>query len=74
MPKLSQLTIAIDRRLLELVRARARRRSPLLGLLPDRWLTPLLASSARRLRRRLATGLLAFSVLTLGAVFWLALQ
>lgn len=74
MPQFSQLAIAIDRRLLDLVRARARQRSPILGLLPDRWLTPLLASSARRLRRRLATGLLAFAVLTLGAVLWLALQ
>ena len=74
MPKFSQLTIAIDRRLLELIRARARQRSPILGLLPDRWLTPLLTSSARRLRRRLVTGLLALSVLMIGAVFWLALQ
>lgn len=74
MPSLSRLTVAIDRRLLDLVRARARQRSPILGLLPDRWLTPLLASSARRLRRRLMTGLLALSVLILGAVFWLALQ
>ena len=74
MPKFSQLTIAIDGRLLDFVRTRARSRSPILGLLPDRWLTPLLASSASRLRRRLMTGILAFSVLTLGAVFWLALQ
>jgi hypothetical protein len=74
MPTPRQLSAAIDRRLLELVRARARQRSPILGLLPDRWLTPLLTPSTRRLRRRLMTGLLALSVLILGAGFWLALQ
>lgn len=69
-----QLTAAVDRRLVGVIRARARRRSTILRLLPDDWLTPLLAPSARRLRTRLVTGLAALLLLILGAAFWVALQ
>jgi hypothetical protein len=73
MPKLAELTTVVDRRLVGMISARARRRSPILRLLPDRWLGALLASSASRLRNRLVTGLIALSILILGAALWLTL-
>jgi hypothetical protein len=70
----SQLGAAVDRRLAELVQARARRRSMILGLLPTRWLAPLLAPRVQRLRIQIVTGLIGLSTLLVGTVFWLALH
>lgn len=70
----SRLTAAVDRRLLRVVHTRARRRSPLLSLLPAHWLDPLLVPTAKRLRTKLMTGLLVLSVLLVATVFWVALQ
>ncbi len=70
----SQLSETVDQRLLELVQARARKRSTILRLLPARWLAPLLAPCAKRLRAKLVTALLTLSILPVGAVFWLALH
>ena len=44
----------LDRKLTSMLIAAARRRWPLLRLLPTRWLHPLLRPTARRLRRSLA--------------------
>ena len=70
----SLLTAKVDRRLVGLIRARARRRSAILRLLPDHWLTPLLVPTARRLRTRLLTASFALSILIVGAAVWLALR
>lgn len=67
----SRLMAAVDRRLLKLIHARARRRSPILRLLPLRWLGPVLAPTARRLRVKLVTAAVVLSVLLVGVVFWL---
>lgn len=74
MPSVGQLIGRVDRRLVGLIRAHVRRRSPVVKFLPDRWLTPLLASSARWLHTKLMTGLAVLSILILGAAFWLALS
>lgn len=65
---------ALDRRLLDLIQARARRRSPILRLLPPRWTAPLLVPAAERLRATLLTGLFALSTLVLAAALWLTSQ
>lgn len=74
MLKPSELRLALDRWLLELVQTRARRRSPILRLLPHRWLAPVLEPTAKRLRTKLITGLLVLGIPLLTATFWLALQ
>lgn len=70
----SPLSATVDRWLLQLVHARARRRSLLLSLLPPRWLASLLAPRAKRLRTQLEAPLIAVSVVLLAAGFFLALQ
>lgn len=70
----SRLSATIDRRLLELIQARARQRTPILRLLPPRWLAPVLAPTAKRLRTKLLTALLALSAVILGTALWLTLQ
>ena len=52
----------IDRLLVRLLLAGARRRWPLLRLVPSSWLRPLLAPPARRLRRPLGQGALWLSL------------
>jgi hypothetical protein len=69
----SQLVAAIDRRLLKLVQARARRRSIFFSLLPVWFLEPLLAPAAKQLRFRLLAGAFTLSISLLGAILWLVL-
>jgi hypothetical protein len=58
---LSALADRLDRRLANIILARARRRWPLLTLIPARWLGPLASPLAVRLRRSLARGALTTS-------------
>jgi hypothetical protein len=58
---LSALADRLDRRLANIILARARRRWPLLTLIPARWLGPLASPLATRLRRSLARGALTTS-------------
>jgi hypothetical protein len=52
---------AIDRLLVSLLLGGARRGWPVLRLVPASWLRPLLAPTARRLRRPLGQGMLSLS-------------
>jgi hypothetical protein len=52
----------LDRMLGDVLLARARRRWPLLSLVPARWLRPLLFPAARRLRISLARGAIVTSL------------
>jgi hypothetical protein len=52
----SELGAAVDRRLAGLIIARLRRSWPLLKLVPASWIVPIVAPSARRLRRSLSRG------------------
>lgn len=70
----SEFTWAIDRRLVALIRRRARRKSTVLRLLPDRWLYPLLLDSARRLRVKLLTGIVALAIVLGGVMVWLGVH
>ena len=74
MPRLSQLSATVDRRPVDLIHARARRRSVILRLLPPSLVEPLLAPRVKRLRTKLLTGLLTLSTLILGAAVWLTLH
>jgi hypothetical protein len=56
------LARVVDRLLVRLLLAGARRRWPLLRLVPSSWLRPLLAPPARRLRRPLGRGALWLSI------------
>ena len=63
---------AIDRQLASLIRRRARRKSPILRLLPAWWLEPLVAPRVRRLRIKLIVGALGLSLLLVGATLSVA--
>jgi hypothetical protein len=54
----------IHRRLEELIVARARRQSPVLRLVPARWIRPAITPTAARLRRSLSRGVLALALAT----------
>jgi hypothetical protein len=56
------LGAAIDKRLADLIVARARRSWPLLSLVPRSWIRPVVQPTATRLRRALARGGLAIAV------------
>ena len=58
---LSALADTLDRQLANVILARARRRWPLLTLIPTGWLGPLASPRATRLRRSLARGALTTS-------------
>ena len=58
---LSAIADRLDRRLAKIIMARARRRWPLLTLIPASWLGPLASPLATRLRRSLARGALTAS-------------
>ena len=58
---LSALAGRLDRRLANIILARARRRWPLLTLIPAGWLGPLASPLATRLRRSLARGAITTS-------------
>jgi hypothetical protein len=58
---LSALAVRLDRRLAKIILASARRRWPLLTLIPAGWLGPLAAPLATRLRRSLARGVITTS-------------
>ena len=58
---LSALADRLDHRLAKIILARARRRWPLLTLIPAGWLGPLASPLATRLRRSLARGALTAS-------------
>jgi hypothetical protein len=60
----SALSSAIDRRLESLIVACARRRSPVLRLVPARWIRPAITPTTVRLRRSLARGVLALALPT----------
>jgi hypothetical protein len=68
----AELTAAIDRHLASLISDRARRRSPILGLLPACWLEPLVAPRVRRLRIKLMAGALGLSLILVGATLYVA--
>jgi len=57
----SPVTAALDNRLQALVIARARREWPALNLVPARWMRPVVAPVADRLRRSLVRGTCAVS-------------
>lgn len=67
----SELTAAIDRRLASLISDRARRRYPILRLLPAWWLEPVVAPRVRRLRIKLMVGALGL-LLLVGATLYVA--
>jgi hypothetical protein len=58
------VSAAIDRRLENLIVRRARRESPLLRLVPDRWIRPAITPTAVRLRRSLSRAALALALPT----------
>jgi hypothetical protein len=68
----AEVTAAIDRRLASLIRGRARRKSPILRLLPASWLESLVAPRVRRLRIKLIVAALGFSLLLAAASLYLA--
>jgi hypothetical protein len=53
---------AIDRRVADVIVAGARRNRPLLTLVPNSWVRPLLLPTARRLRRSLTRSFVAVSI------------
>ncbi len=65
---LGSLAGVVDRRLTDVIAARARRRWPLLTWLPDRWLQPLVSPVAVRLRRSLLRGVVVALAATAAAV------
>lgn len=68
---LSALADGIDGGLAKIILARARRRWPLLTLIPAGWLGPLASPLAMRLRRSLARGAITTSA-AIGVVIMLA--
>jgi hypothetical protein len=60
----SAVSAAIDRRLKNLIVERARRQSPVLRLVPARWIRPAITPTAVRLRRWLSRGVLALALPT----------
>jgi hypothetical protein len=63
----------IEKLLVRLLLAGARRRWPVLRLVPSSWLRPLLAPPARRLRRPLGQGALWLSLALAGTTVLVAL-
>jgi hypothetical protein len=57
------VSAAIERRLENLIVARARRQSPVLRLVPARWIRPAITPTAARLRRSLSRGVLVLALL-----------
>lgn len=64
---------ALDRRIANLILLRARRKWPLLSLVPAPWMRPLLAPAATRVRRQVTRAVLAVAVVTGVMVSLLAL-
>jgi hypothetical protein len=64
---------ALDRRIATLILLQARRRWPLLSLVPAPWMRPLLAPAATRVRRSLTRAALALAVVTVVMASLLAL-
>jgi hypothetical protein len=60
----SAVSAAIDRRLENLIVQRARRQSPVLRLVPARWIRPAITPTAVRMRRSLSRGVLALALPT----------
>jgi hypothetical protein len=58
----SELGVAVDRRLAELIIVRLRRSWPVLKLLPASWIVPIVVPAARRLRRSLRRSAVAVAV------------
>jgi hypothetical protein len=67
----AELTAAVDRHLASLISGRARRRSPILRLLPAWCLEPVVAPRARRLRIKLMVAALGLSLLLVSATLYL---
>jgi hypothetical protein len=65
---------ALDRLLASALLVGARRRWPLLSLVPDRWLRPLLMPTARQLRSSLAHAVMFISLTATGVIAVLALS
>ena len=55
---------ALDRRITSVILLRVRRRWPLLSFVPERWMRPLLAPLATRLRQSLMRAAVAAAVVT----------
>jgi hypothetical protein len=55
---------ALDQRIAKLILLRARRKWPLLSLVPAPWMRPLLAPAATRVRRSLMRAALALAMVT----------
>lgn len=68
----AELTAAVDRRLVRLIRNRARRNSLVVRLVPARWLGPMVAPRIRRLRIRLTLAALGLSLLLVVALLVIA--
>lgn len=70
----SELGAAIDGWLAELMIIRLRRAWPLLKLVPASWIFPIVAPSARRLRRSLCHGAVAVAVSAGAVIVLIALR
>ena len=64
---------ALDRRIATLILLRARRKWPLLSLVPAPWMRPLLAPAVTRVRQSLMRAMLALAMVTGAMVSLLAL-